>query len=549
MTQAHAQRADPLPDTKTPLLRWEGLSVPLPTGADRPFAVEGLSLELNRNEVLCLVGESGSGKSVTALATMGLLKGEMSRTAGAIHFGGQDLTSLTPDARRTLTGAQLSMVFQEPIASLNPFYTAGAQVSETIRTHSAASKAEVYDKVLSLFDEVRLPNPAQIYRAYPHELSGGQCQRVMIASALALDPAVLIADEPTTALDVTTQAQILNLMLALRDNHETGILFITHDFGVVSEIADRVAVMRHGELVEVGLREQILTDPQHEYTKALLAAVPKLAPRAARPVTGDPVLEVGGLSKTYRSGGFLSRSRREVKAVTDANLDIRRGETLGVVGESGSGKTTLSQCIIRMVEPSEGQVQIAGQDFLALHGADLRAARRRVQIIFQDPYTSLDPRQKIGDAIAEGPVIHGTSVGEATQLSHDLLAAVGLDPSAAERYPHEFSGGQRQRICIARALALQPDLLIADESVSALDVSVQAQILKLLSDIQEERGFAMLFVTHDLRVASQVCDRICVMQQGRIVETGAPDQLFANAQQDYTRTLLAAVPGATRVFG
>lgn len=523
--------------------------MPLPEGADRPFAVEDLTLDLRQNEVLCLVGESGSGKSVSALATMGLLKGEMSQISGAIHFGGEDLTTLSPDARRSLTGAKLSMVFQEPVASLNPFYTAGAQVSETIHTHSNQSATDVREKVLALFDEVHLPNPDQIYRAYPHELSGGQCQRVMIASALALNPAVLIADEPTTALDVTTQAQILSLMLALRDTHKTGILFITHDFGVVSEIADRVAVMRHGQLVEVGPREQILSDPQHEYTKALLAAVPKLAPRAARAVSGDPVLVVNDLSKTYRSGGFLKKSRREVHAVIDANLEIRRGETLGVVGESGSGKTTLSQCIIRMVEPSTGQVQIVGQDFLALKGKDLRAARQRVQIIFQDPYTSLDPRQKVGDAIAEGPVIHGTDLREATQISHDLLRAVGLEPGAAERYPHEFSGGQRQRICIARALALQPDLLIADESVSALDVSVQAQILKLLADIQEDRGFAMLFVTHDLRVASQICDRICVMQNGRIVETGPPNRLFANAQESYTRALLAAVPGANRVFG
>lgn len=549
MTRALPDIAVLMTQPAAPLLRWEGLSVPLPEGADRPFAVEDLTLDLRQNEVLCLVGESGSGKSVSALATMGLLKGEMSQISGAIHFGGEDLTTLSPDARRSLTGAKLSMVFQEPVASLNPFYTAGAQVSETIHTHSNQSATDVREKVLALFDEVHLPNPDQIYRAYPHELSGGQCQRVMIASALALNPAVLIADEPTTALDVTTQAQILSLMLALRDTHKTGILFITHDFGVVSEIADRVAVMRHGQLVEVGPREQILSDPQHEYTKALLAAVPKLAPRAARAVSGDPVLVVNDLSKTYRSGGFLKKSRREVHAVIDANLEIRRGETLGVVGESGSGKTTLSQCIIRMVEPSTGQVQIVGQDFLALKGKDLRAARQRVQIIFQDPYTSLDPRQKVGDAIAEGPVIHGTDLREATQISHDLLRAVGLEPGAAERYPHEFSGGQRQRICIARALALQPDLLIADESVSALDVSVQAQILKLLADIQEDRGFAMLFVTHDLRVASQICDRICVMQNGRIVETGPPNRLFANAQESYTRALLAAVPGANRVFG
>ena len=360
--------------TPAPLLHWDRLSVPLPTGADRPHAVENLSLDLRQNEVLCLVGESGSGKSVSAMATMGLLKGEMSQTSGAIRFAGQDLTKLSPDARRQLTGSKLSMVFQEPIASLNPFYTAGAQVSETIRTHSDQPAAAIREKVLSLFEEVHLPNPEQIFRAYPHELSGGQCQRVMIASALALDPAVLIADEPTTALDVTTQAQILSLILPLRDNHNTGILFITHDFGVVSEIADRVAVMRKGQLVEVGPREQILTNPQHDYTKALLAAVPKLAPRAARPVQGKPILEVNSVSKTYRTGSFLRKAGREVKAVVDANIHIHGGETLGVVGESGSGKTTLSQCIIRMVEPTSGQVQIAGKDFLSLKGKELRKA-------------------------------------------------------------------------------------------------------------------------------------------------------------------------------
>lgn len=526
------------------LLSYENLSIPLPSGMDREYAVHNLSMSLGRKEILCVVGESGSGKSLTALATMGLLEQGLGKPTGRVCFEGQNLLELNERERRHLAGSKISMVFQEPAASLNPFYTVGRQVAETFSVHTNLSKQQIRERVLALFDEVLLPDPERIYGSYPHQLSGGQCQRVMIASALALDPAVLIADEPTTALDVTTQAQILKLMLDLRQRHDTGIIFITHDFGVVAEIADRVAVMQQGNLVEIGPASEVLDNPQHAYTKKLLAAVPHLEPRAARPDLGSEVLTAKGVSKTYP----LSKRGRHavVKAVDDVSISIKRGETLGLVGESGSGKSTLSQCLIRMTEPDGGEIVIDGVSFRDLDKRQLREARSRVQVIFQDPYTALDPRQKIGDAIEEGPIIHGLGRGEARKRCVELLEAVGLDKSAGDRFPHQFSGGQRQRICIARALSLEPALLIADESVSALDVSVQAQILDLLASIQKRLQFGLLFVTHDLRVASRICDRIAVMQRGKVVEIAEPIDLFANPQVEYTRQLLAAVPGTKR---
>ena len=525
-----------------PLLDIHDLFVPLPEGADRPYAVENFSFSLQEGEILCIVGETGSGKSLTAMATMGILPSNLPPARGQILFQGRDLLTLPASERRKMAGSRLAMIFQEPIATLNPIYRVGEQVSETFRLHSDLSSAEIKRRVIELFGEVRLPNPEEILRAYPHQLSGGQCQRVMIASALALNPSLLIADEPTTALDVTTQAQILKLMLDLRKRHGTGILFITHDFGVVAEIADRVAVMRHGKLVEIGPAVDVLARPQAEYTKQLLAAVPKLVPRRARPGLGEAVLEATSVVKVFRTRSMLG-STREVRAVDNVDLTIRRGETVGLVGESGSGKSTLAQCVIRLVNPDSGEIIISGGTFSGLKGAALRAARRRVQIVFQDPYTALDPRQAVAAAIAEGPIIHGLPADKARQRTFDLLEAVGLDRSTATRFPHEFSGGQRQRICIARALAVEPELLIADESVSALDVSVQAQILELLATMQQRLKFGMLFITHDLRVASRICDRIAVMQQGKIVELAEPIDLFTKPGEAYTRQLLAAVPG------
>ncbi|MDR6818227.1 peptide/nickel transport system ATP-binding protein [Neorhizobium sp. 2083] len=520
----------------------EHLSVPLPRGADRAFAVEDLSLSVSKGEILCIVGESGSGKSLTALATMGLLPRNLGRPTGKVVFEGKDLLTLDEATRRDITGRRIAMIFQEPTAALNPIFRIGEQVSETFRIHTSLSQAEIRKKVIDLFREVQLPNPEQIFHSYPHQLSGGQCQRVMIATALALDPSVLIADEPTTALDVTTQAQILKLMLELRARHDTGIIFITHDFGVVAEIADRVAVMQMGRLVEIGTRDEILNHPKEDYTRRLLAAVPTLTPRKEREGLGNPVLIAKNIVKTFTRSGLFGGGRT-VKAVDDVDITIRRGETLGLVGESGSGKSTLAQCVIRLVQPESGDILISGGDFAGLSGKALREARRKVQIVFQDPYTALDPRQKVGDSIAEGPVIHGLDRKAARARALDLLEACGLDRTSADRFPHEFSGGQRQRICIARALAVEPELLIADESVSALDVSVQAQVLKLLADMQARLGFGILFITHDLRVASQICDNIAVMRNGRIVERGDPASLFGAPKETYTKELLAAVPG------
>ncbi len=524
------------------LLDIRNLSVRLPAGADRAFAVENLSLTVERGEILCIVGETGSGKSLTALSAMGLLPSNLPRADGEVLFEDRDLLKLSRGERLKLSGDRLAMVFQEPAASLNPIYRVGSQVAETFHLHTDLHAPQIRQRVSDLFAEVHLPNPETILRAYPHQLSGGQCQRVMIATALALDPALLIADEPTTALDVTTQAQILKLMLELRQVHGTGIMFITHDFGVVAEIADRVAVMRHGRLVEIGAAQQILNHPQAEYTKQLIAAVPRLEPKAVVHDRGETVLTATGLVKTYRSRSVFGHGR-QVKALQDVSLGIRRGETLGLVGESGSGKSTLAQCVIRLIEPDRGDVVIDKGAFTGLTGAALRAARRRVQIVFQDPYTALDPRQTVGAAIAEGPIIHGLNRIEARGRALDLIEAVGLDRAAARRFPHQFSGGQRQRICIARALALEPDLLIADESVSALDVSVQAQILDLLAEMQKRLNFGMMFITHDLRVAARICDRIAVMRHGRIVEENNPVDLFSHPQDAYTRELLAAVPG------
>jgi len=518
------------------------LSVPLPQGADRGFAVEDLSLSIGKGEILCIVGESGSGKSLTALATMGLLPRNLGAPRGEVMFENKNLLTIDDATRRGITGRSIAMIFQEPTAALNPIFRIGEQVSEAFRVHTSLSQAQIKERVIKLFQEVHLPNPEEIFHSYPHQLSGGQCQRVMIATALALDPAVLIADEPTTALDVTTQAQILKLMLELRERHGTGIIFITHDFGVVAEIADRVAVMQKGRLVEIGTKDEVLNHPREDYTKRLLAAVPTLTPRKERDGLGAPVLIAKNIIKTFSLKGVFGTGRT-VKAVDNVDLTIRRGETLGLVGESGSGKSTLAQCVIRLVQPESGDIFIADGNFAGLRGKALREARRKVQIVFQDPYTALDPRQRIGDAIAEGPIVHGLNSKEAMARALDLLEACGLDRVSATRFPHEFSGGQRQRICIARALAVEPELLIADESVSALDVSVQAQVLELLARMQERLGFGILFITHDLRVASQICDNLAVMRRGRIVEHGDPATLFGAPKHDYTKELLAAVPG------
>jgi peptide/nickel transport system ATP-binding protein len=535
-----------------PVLSISRLRVALRSLADRAFAVEDVSLAVAPGETLCVVGESGSGKSMLALAVMGLLPDGITAT-GEIRLAGRELLGLPEAALCDIRGREVAMVFQEPMTSLNPVMRVADQVAESFRAHGRFEPGERRRRALALLDEVGLPNPPEIGDAYPHEISGGQRQRVMIAMALALEPKLLVADEPTTALDVTTQAQILGLIADLRRRHGMAVLFITHDFGVVAEIADRVAVMREGRLVEEGAVAAVLARPAHAYTRRLLAAVPSLTPPHDRagdgardPGPGPPSLEVSGLAKRY-GGGLIGRGRA-VQAAEGVSFAIRRGETLGLVGESGSGKSTVGRCVMRLVEPDRGSIRIGGVAFDDLSGAALRRQRRRIQMVFQDPYASLNPRRPVGRIVAEGPIVQGAAERDALARARELLALVGLPARAAERYPHEFSGGQRQRIGIARALALDPEVLVADEPVSALDVSVQAQILALLRDLQERLGLAILFITHDLRVAAQVCDRIAVMQRGRIVEADETARLFAAPHQPYTRQLLAAVPGAGRLL-
>ncbi len=532
-----------------PVVRIENLTLALPKGADRPHAVEGLSLDLMPGRILCVVGESGSGKSMSAYALTGLLPRTLKVAGGRITFEGRDLLGLDERAWRGLRGRRIAMIFQEPMTALNPVMRIGDQIAEMFEAHGLLTPAERRARAVALAREVGLPDPEQIVRAYPHQLSGGQRQRAMIAMALALEPSVLVADEPTTALDVTTQAQILKLIRELQQRRGMSVLFITHDFGVVADIADHVAVLQRGKLVESGPARAVLENPQAPYTRALLAAVPSLTPPERPPVAANPVaLSVAGLGKTYTTRGGLFGKPRVVAAVREVAFDLRRGETLGIVGESGSGKSTTARLAIRLVEPDRGTVRLGTLDFTALGPAALRAERRRIQMIFQDPFASLNPRRTVEQIITAGPIAHGTPARQARARARELLDLVGLQPSAAERYPNAFSGGQRQRIGIARALAMEPDVLVADEAVSALDVSVQAQVLRLLEDLKQRLGIAMLFITHDLRVAATICDRIAVMHRGAIVEEGPTAALFAAPEHPYTRSLLAAAPGSGSVL-
>jgi peptide/nickel transport system ATP-binding protein len=409
--------------------------------------------------------------------------------------------------------------------------------------HTELSSADIRGRVLALLEDVRIPDPKGAARAYPHELSGGQRQRAMIAMALALAPRVLIADEPTTALDVTTQAQILTLIRDLQKRKKTAILFITHDFGVVAEIADRVVVMQQGSIVEQGDAASILNHPQHQYTRQLIAAVPPLTAPPPRKLSDDIILTIDNVSKTYRTGGFLRRGARVTPAVKNVSLKLPRGATLGVVGESGSGKSTLARCIVRLIDPDIGSIVFEGRDWTKMTREDVRRETRHIQMVFQDPFASLNPRRKAGDLVAQGPIVHGTPPAEAIADAKELFALVGLDPTASDRFPHEFSGGQRQRIALARALALHPEVLVADEAVSALDVSVQAQVLKLLAGLRERLGLSIVFITHDLRVAAQVCDLVAVMKDGKVVEQGLAGDVFGRPQHPYTRALLDSIPG------
>jgi len=533
----------------TPVLEVRDLSIGLPSGSDRATAVQNVTFSVGRGEILCLVGESGSGKSVIAQGVMGLLPRQLPIKGGQILLEGEDITRAPQSRLRELRATRMSMVFQEPMTALNPVMTCGEQIDEVLQEHTKLSPAERARKVLDIVREVLLPEPERIVASYPHQLSGGQRQRIMIAMALVLDPVLLIADEPTTALDVTTQAQILRLILDLQHRHGAGVLFITHDFGVVAEIAHRVAVLRLGDLVEMGAKDEVLKRPQHAYTKMLIGSVPTLRPRSRALDPSAPlVLETRKLTKTYVDRSWFGK-HREVRAAADVDLQIRRGETLGIVGESGSGKSTVARCVVRLIDPSGGEIRLHGEDIAMMSARVLRPLRKRVQIVFQDPYRSLNPRRTVAEAIIEGPVNYGMSRAKALARATELLELVRMDASALERYPHQFSGGQRQRLCIARALAMEPELLIADEAVSALDVSVQAQVLELLEEIRERLNLAMLFITHDLRVASQVCDWLAVMSQGRVVEYGPASEVFGTPKHEYTRALFEAAPGRDFEFG
>ncbi|MGY3033031.1 peptide/nickel transport system ATP-binding protein [Bradyrhizobium sp. USDA 4354] len=530
--------------TAPPAVSIKNLRIALPKGAERPFAVDGVSLDLRPGKIVCVVGESGSGKSMCAHALMGLLPDTVSVASGEIQFEGRDLLKLDDDGWRDLRGRRLAMIFQEPMTALNPLMRIGDQMAEMFEAHGLLTPKERRAKALALAREVGLPDPERIVRAYPHQLSGGQRQRAMIAMALALEPAVLVADEPTTALDVTTQAQILKLIHNLQRNRNMAVMFITHDFGVVADIADQVVVLRHGKVVEEGPATAVFSEPQHDYTKALLAAVPSMDPPPRTSLDDQArAVEVIGLDKTYVTSGGWFREDCRVDAARAVNFNILKGETLGLVGESGSGKSSVARLVMRLIEADRGTVRIGETDLTSLSGKALRAERHRIQMIFQDPFASLNPRRKVGHIIAYGPIAAGTDPKVAFDRARDLLKMVGLDAGALERYPHEFSGGQRQRIGIARALALEPEIIVADEAVSALDVSVQAQVLKLLEDLKARLGLSILFITHDLRVAAQICDRIAVMQRGAIVELKPTAQLFAAPEHAYTRELLAAVPG------
>jgi peptide/nickel transport system ATP-binding protein len=527
----------------------EGLSIRLPPGGDREHAVKGVRLDVAAGEIHCLVGESGSGKSVIAQAVMGLLPRTLRPSAGSIRLAGEDLLQADSERRRRLRGEKMAMIFQEPMTALNPVMSCGAQVDELLRQHTAMDGAARRSRVLEMFGHVRLPDPARVYSAYPHQLSGGQRQRIMIAMALILKPVLLIADEPTTALDVTTQAEILRLIRELQRETRTAVLFITHDFGVVAEIADRVSVLKLGALVESGPAREVLGSPRHPYTQVLLAAVPTLTPRKAPVEESRPVqLRTRALSKVFHGGGWL-RKRHDVRAADNVQIEVKRGETLGIVGESGSGKSTVARMVARLIDPTAGEIELDGRSITGATGSVEREMRRRVQVVFQDPYRSLNPRRTVGAAIAEGPINFGASRAEGWRRAAELLALVRLSPASLKRYPHEFSGGQRQRICIARALALEPELLIADEAVSALDVSVQAEILQLLEDIQQRLHLTLLFITHDLRVAAQICNRIVVMHHGKVVEEGPVAQVFQAPRQAYTRALIEAAPGRDFSFG
>ena len=579
---------------KEVLLEVKNLVTEFKSDGELMKAVNDISFTLHKGETIGIVGESGSGKSVTSLSIMQLIPNPPGRVSGgdilyhSKNKGVVNLRNLPSEEMRSFRGNEIAMIFQEPMTSLNPVYTCGDQVMEVILLHQKVSKKEAKKKTLKLFEQVQLPDPERIFSVYPHQISGGQKQRVMIAMAMSCNPRVLIADEPTTALDVTVQKTILDLMLQLQREHEMGIMFITHDLGVIAELADKVMVMYKGKVVEQGPVLEIFSNPKHPYTKSLLACRPPLDKRLVRlPVSADfmktdeegnmieipttvseainsviitkdhrdkehkelysrsKILEIQNI-KTYfpKNKTFFGRTIDYVKAVDDVTLDVYEGETLGLVGESGCGKTTLGRTILRLTEPTEGKIFFQRNDLLRLKPNDMRQLRKDMQIIFQDPYSSLNPRITVGEALMEPMQVHNilSNNSQRKEKVYELLKKVGLEEKQFSRYPHEFSGGQRQRVCIARALSLNPKFIICDESVSALDVSVQAQVLNLLNDLKREFKFTYIFISHDLSVVKFMSDRMCVMNKGKIEEMGDADQIYLNPQSDYTKNLISSIP-------
>ncbi len=535
-----------------PVLSVSDLQVAFRTSNGWTPVVHGISFDVHAGETIAVVGESGSGKSVTALATMRLLARETSRVSGSISLQGRSLADLTAAQMRLVRGNEAAMIFQEPMTSLNPTMPAGGQIAEALTTHRNIGGKAAEHEAVRLLERVRIPAARARYHDYPHLMSGGMRQRVMIAMALACRPKLLIADEPTTALDVTVQAQILGLLQEIQAEDNLAIVFITHDMGVVAEIADRMIVMLRGNVVDQGRTAAVFKSPGHEYTRSLLAAAPQLGGTqgsAASPLplrAAAPILEVADLQKRFDiRSGLLNRVKGRVHAVDGVSFTIRRGETLALVGESGSGKSTTGRCVAGLVRPSGGSIRIDGRDVLSANRAERSAIRQRLQMIFQDPYSSLNPRMRIGDCIAEPLVVSGLhDRNSANARVEELLDAVGLSAAMRNRFPHEFSGGQRQRICIARALALNPQLIVADEAVSALDATIKTQIVDLLLDLQCRLDLSMLFISHDMAVVERISHRVAVMYLGEIVEIGDRRSVFDNPQHPYTRQLLSAVPVA-----
>lgn len=563
--------------TSTPLLSVRNLVVEFQTGEGLVRAVNNVSFDIPAGKTIGIVGESGSGKSVTSLAVMGLLQKPAAKISqGEIFFNGVDLLKCNDNQMRDLRGNQISMIFQEPMTSLNPVFKVGDQIAEAIRIHKNVSYRQAWDKAIHLMNLVGIPNPSASAHKYPHEMSGGQKQRVMIAMAISCDPKLLIADEPTTALDVTIQKQVLELMHKLQQELKMSMMFITHDLGVIGDIADDVVVMYRSNIVEKNNANAIFTEAHHPYTKGLLACRPKLGANPKRLLTVSDFMTEDGKEKQVPAsrievyekenfidhgqkvllevknlvtqfpikGGIFGRTIDHFKAVNNVSFKLKKGQTLGLVGESGCGKTTLGRSILRLVEPSAGNIIYDGKDITNVGHEEMRLLRKKMQIIFQDPYSSLNPRMTVADILMEPLVIHNEG-GNKTQrynMARELLEKVGLSASQMNRYPHEFSGGQRQRICIARALMLRPEFVICDESVSALDVSIQAQVLNLLLDLQSEFGLTYVFISHDLSVVNFIADEVGVMNAGQIIEMDKASSIYKNAKEEYTRTLLSAIP-------